>query len=95
MVRERAYRRATTNTENVAGKTAVERCLANLKLVELFWCLFLAFDSSEDALWVGGPDERFWDLRLSRDEVVDGDLQVNDGSEPALDATARRSRRPH
>jgi hypothetical protein len=47
------------------------------------------FDSREDALWVGGPDEGFGIGVCLGDEAVDGDLQVNNGSEhAALEATA-------
>ena len=49
-----------------------------------------AFDSGEDALWVGGPDEGFGIGVCLSDKAVDSDLQVNDGSEhAALEATAR------
>ena len=49
-----------------------------------------AFDSGEDALWVGGPDEGFGIGVCLGDEAVDSDLQVDDGSEhAALEATAR------
>jgi hypothetical protein len=52
--------------------------------------LFPAFDSGEDALWIGGPYEWFGIGVCHGDEVVDGDLQVDDGSEHAsLEATAR------
>jgi len=44
--------------------------------------LLPAFDSGEDALWVGGPDEGFGIGVCLSDEAVDGDLQVNDGSRP-------------
>jgi hypothetical protein len=51
--------------------------------------LFPAFDSGEDALWIGGPDEGFGIGVCLGDEVVDGDLQVDDGSEHAsFEATA-------
>ena len=48
-----------------------------------------AFDSSEDALWVSGPDEWFGiDIGLG-DEAIDGGLEIKDGSEhAALEATA-------
>ena len=49
-----------------------------------------AFDSSEDALWVGGPDEWFGIGVSLGDEAVDGGLEIKDGSEYAsLEATAR------
>ena len=52
--------------------------------------MFPAFDSGEDALWIGGPYEGLGIGVCLGDEVVDGDLQVNDGSEHAsLEATAR------
>ena len=52
--------------------------------------MFPAFDSGEDALWIGGPDEGFGIGVCLGDEVVDGNLQVHDGSEHAsLEATAR------
>lgn len=52
--------------------------------------MFPAFDSGEDALWIGGPYEGFGIGVCLGDEAVDGDLQVNDGSEHAsLEATAR------
>jgi hypothetical protein len=47
------------------------------------------FDSGEDAFWVGGPDEGFGIDVCLRDEVIDGDLQINDRSEhAALEALA-------
>jgi hypothetical protein len=52
--------------------------------------LLSAFDSGEDALWVGGPDEGFGIGVCLGAEAVDSDLQVDDGSEhAALEATAR------
>ena len=49
-----------------------------------------AFDSGQDVLWVGGPDEGFWIGVCVSDKAVDGDLEFNDGSEYAsLEATAR------
>ena len=52
--------------------------------------LLPAFDSGEDALWIGGPYEGLGIGVCLGDEVVDGGLQVNDGSEHAsLEATAR------
>jgi len=52
--------------------------------------LFPAFDSGEDALWIGGAYEWFGIGVCLGDEVVDGDLQVDDGSEHAsFEATAR------
>src|ERR1700738_3356344 len=52
--------------------------------------LLPAFDSGEDAFWVGGPDEGFGIGVCLSDKAVDSYLQVNDGSEhAALEATAR------
>ena len=52
--------------------------------------MFPAFDSGEDAFWIGGPYEGFGIGVCLGDEAVDGELQVNDGSEHAsLEATAR------
>jgi hypothetical protein len=52
--------------------------------------LFPAFDSGEDALWIGGPFEGFGIGVCLGDEEVDGELQVNDGPEHAsFEATAR------
>jgi hypothetical protein len=52
--------------------------------------LLPAFDSGEDAVWVGGPDEGFGIGVCLSDKAVDSDLEVNDGSEhAALEATAR------
>ena len=52
--------------------------------------MFPAFDSGEDALWIGGPYEGFGIGVCLGDEVVYGDLQVNDGPEHAsLEAAAR------
>jgi hypothetical protein len=52
--------------------------------------LLPAFDSGEDALWVGGPDEGFGIGVCLSDKAVDSGLKVNDGSEhAALEATAR------
>ena len=49
-----------------------------------------AFDSGEDALWVGGPDEWFGIGISLGDEAIDGGLEIKDGSEhAALEATAR------
>src|ERR1700681_1057799 len=57
---------------------------------ELLYRLLPAFDSGEDPLWVGGPDEGFGIGVCLSDKAVDSDLQVNDGSEhAALEATAR------
>lgn len=42
-----------------------------------------AFDSGEDALWIGGPNEGFRIGVYLGNEAVDGDMQVNDGSEHA------------
>ena len=50
--------------------------------------MFPAFDSGEDALWIGGPNKGFGiGVRLGN-EAVDGDLQVNNGSEHAALETA-------
>ena len=50
-----------------------------------------AFDSGEDALWIGGPDEGFRIGVGLGDEAVDGELQVNDGLEDAaFEALARK-----
>jgi hypothetical protein len=52
--------------------------------------LFPAFDRSEHAPWVRGPNEGFGIGVCIFDEAVDGELQVNDGSEHAtLEALAR------
>ena len=52
--------------------------------------MFPALDSGEDTLWIGGPYEGFGIGVCLGDEAVDGELQVNDGSEHAsLEATAR------
>jgi hypothetical protein len=40
--------------------------------------LLPAFDSSEDALWVGGPDEWFGIGISLGDEAVDGGLEIED-----------------
>ena len=49
-----------------------------------------AFDSSEDALWVGGPDEWFGIGIGLGDEAIDGGLEIKDGSEhAALEAATR------
>src|ERR1700681_2946607 len=57
---------------------------------ELLYRLLPAFDSGEDAVWVGGPDEEFGIGVCLSDKAVDSDLEVNDGSEhAALEATAR------
>src|ERR1700681_423421 len=57
---------------------------------ELLYRLLPAFDSGEDAVWVGGPDEEFGIGLCLSDKAVDSDLEVNDGSEhAALEATAR------
>jgi hypothetical protein len=45
--------------------------------------LFPAFDSGEDAAWIGGPDEWFWIGVVLRDEAIDGGFKVVDGSEDA------------
>ena len=48
-----------------------------------------AFDSCEDALWVGSPYEGFGIGVCFSDEAIDSDWQINDGSEhAALEATA-------
>ena len=58
--------------------------------MERLYRLFPAFDSGEDALWIGGPYEGFGIGVCLGEEAVDGDLQVTDGSEHAsLEATAR------
>ena len=52
--------------------------------------MFPALDSGENTLWIGGPYEGFGIGVCLGDEAVDGDLQVNDGSEYAsLEATTR------
>ena len=43
--------------------------------------LFPAFDSGEDAAWIGAPDEWFWIGVVLRDEAIDGGFKVVDGSE--------------
>ena len=49
-----------------------------------------AFDSGEDAFWVGGPDEGLGIGVCLSDKAVDSDLEVNDRSEHAtLQTTAR------
>ena len=49
-----------------------------------------AFDSGEDAFWVGGPDEGLGIGVCLSDKAVDSDLEVNDRSEhAALETTAR------
>ena len=49
-----------------------------------------AFDSGEDAFWVGGPDEGLGIGVCLSDKAVDSDLEVNDRSEhAALQTTAR------
>jgi hypothetical protein len=45
--------------------------------------LLPAFDSCEDAAWIGGPDEWFWIGVVLRDEAIDGGFKVVDGSEDA------------
>ena len=52
--------------------------------------MFPAFDSGEDALWIGGPYEGFGiDVGLC-DVAVDGDLQINNRSgHAAVEALAR------
>jgi hypothetical protein len=52
--------------------------------------LLPAFDSGEHTLWVGGPYEGLGIGVCICDEAVDGQLQVNDGSEhAALEALTR------
>jgi hypothetical protein len=50
--------------------------------------LFPAFDSSEDAARVGGPEERFWIGVGLGDEAIDGVLEVVDRSEDATHQSA-------
>jgi hypothetical protein len=52
--------------------------------------LFPAFDSGEDAAWIGGPDGWFWIGVVLRDEAIDGGFKVVDGSvDAARQAPAR------
>ncbi len=48
------------------------------------------FNSGEDALWIGGPDEGFRIGIGICDEAVDGELQVDDGLEDAALETLAR-----
>ena len=45
--------------------------------------MFPAFDSSEDAVGICGPDEGFWFGIGFQDEAIDGGLEIADGSEDA------------
>ena len=49
-----------------------------------------AFDSGQDAAWIGGPGEGFRIAVCLGNEAVDGVLEIVDGSEDtALEAPAR------
>jgi len=53
------------------------------------------FDGGDDFVWVRGPREGFWHLICLYDEAVDGNVEVDDGSEaccrvnPELNLTAK------
>jgi hypothetical protein len=52
--------------------------------------LFPAFDSGENAAWIGGPDEWFWIGVVLRDEAIDDGFKIVYGSEDtAYQAPAR------
>ena len=42
-----------------------------------------SFDSGDDAVWLGGPDEGFGVVVGLVDEAVDGGLEIGDGAEHA------------
>jgi hypothetical protein len=52
--------------------------------------LFPAFDSGENATWIGGPDEWFWIGVVLRDEAIDGGFKIVDGSEDTAYQTPAR-----
>ena len=43
-----------------------------------------SFDSGDDLVWVGFPDERLWGLVVLLDEAVDGRLEIDEGVEDAV-----------
>lgn len=45
--------------------------------------MFPSIDGSEDAVWIGGPDEGLWVCIGLFDEAVDGGLELDEGMEDA------------